>query len=62
MTTYVHKESLKEVTFLLKSIKTLKRNMATSSRSASLRLALIDSYHARLGELVEAGLIAFMDK
>lgn len=62
MTVYIHRQAKKEITFLLNSIKTLKRNMATSSRSASLRQALIDSYRMRLGELVEAGLIAFLDK
>lgn len=62
MTPYVHKEAKKEVAQLLKAIKNARRSLETSSKSYAIRKEIIDGYYRRLGELVEAGLIAFLDK
>lgn len=57
---YVHRRVKKEVTQLLADINIQKRKLKSSPRSKPLREAMITGYRARLGELVEMGLIAFL--
>jgi hypothetical protein len=62
MNVYVHNDAKKEVLQLLKAIRHAKRTLDRSPKTRAIRNYIIDEHYRRLGELVEAGLIAFIDK
>lgn len=62
MNVYVHIEAQQEVDQLLKAIRHAKMTLDRSTKTRAIRNYIIDEHYRRLGELVEAGLIAFIDK
>lgn len=63
MNIYVHNEAKQEVDQLMNAIRNGKMELKRATvKSRRIREGIIDAYYLRLGELVEAGLIAFIDK
>ena len=63
MNVYIHNEARQEVDQLMNAIRKSKSELDRATvKSRRIREGIIDAYYLRLGQMVEAGLIAFIDK